>query len=77
MLNNLTCDCVAHTYFDNYTGKCIGICGDTSGFGNDCDLGPGLNLNGSGCFNCTVETDWYCSTPNINSNSVCVGTTVY
>jgi hypothetical protein len=74
----MTCECIAHTAFDNYTGKCLGICGDNVGFANDCDLGPLNGVTGYGCSStCTVLPGWYCSAPNVNLSSICVNKTVY
>ena len=79
MLTNMTCNCVAYTAFDNYTGKCLGICGDGVAFANDCDLGSLYNgMPGYGCDStCHVVSGWYCSAPSNTSASICVIKTVY
>ena len=72
-LVNRTCACLAHTHFNNYTGKCDGDCGDGYAIGNDCDLGPNNGVSGSGCLtNCTWAPNFYCSNPNLNNVSICV-----
>lgn len=77
-LTNFTCTCVAHTAFDSYTGKCLGICNDGVAFAEPCDLGYTLNYaGGHGCANCTVEPGWYCSAPNTSSASICVTMKTY
>ncbi len=79
MLINMTCECADYTAFDNYTGKCLGICGDGYAFANDCDLGSPYNgMPGYGCdSNCHIVSGWYCSSPSNNSASICVIKTVY
>ena len=74
VVSNQTCICENHTYYDNITGNCIGVCGDSYTIGNVCDNGN--PSSSSGCAdNCTVNPGYYCSNPPNGSQSICVLTT--
>lgn len=77
--NTMLCQCLNNTQYNNYTGRCDGICGDNSTLDNDCDLGAGNNHpTGTPCNDkCKVVTGFYCYSPTKYSNSICVTTQNY